>query len=303
MEALWSALELLATPWHYVNDPGRRIFWGALLSSLLLAAWITARRQGGFDWRAQLAALFDRRYWLHRSSAVDLALLISNGFLRALLLVPLFGSHLVVTLAVGSTLQDTLGNAPDVELPWLAIATLFTLTLFVVEDGSRFGLHALMHRVPFLWRLHRLHHSAEVLTPLTLFRVHPIEQVLYYLRGLLVVGGVGGVFLWLFQGRLSGWDILGVDALGFLFNMAGANLRHSHIWLGFGRGERLFISPAQHQLHHSVAHGHANLGTCLAVWDRLAGTWLPAAQRPADLRFGVEAEARPNAALPRLLRA
>ena len=39
---------------------------------------------------------------------------------------------------------------------------------------------------------------------------------------------------------------------GVLFNFAAANLRHSHIWISFGRFEKIFISPAQHQIHHSV---------------------------------------------------
>ena len=58
----------------------------------------------------------------------------------------------------------------------------------------------------------------------------------------------------------------------FLFNVFGSNLRHSHIWLGFGdKVENWIISPAQHQIHHSdsVKHFDTNFGTALAIWDRM----------------------------------
>ncbi|MEK9597214.1 MAG: sterol desaturase family protein, partial [Rhodospirillaceae bacterium] len=60
--------------------------------------------------------------------------------------------------------------------------------------------------------------------------------------------------------------------LGILF---GANLRHSHVHLSYGRRlEGIFISPYQHQLHHSIAAAdkNCNYGVALALWDRLGGT-------------------------------
>ena len=82
---------------------------------------------------------------------------------------------------------------------------------------------------------------------------------------------------------------MGVDLLGFLLNAAGANLRHSHIWLSFGYAEKWFISPAQHQLHHSIEHGHGNLGTYLACWDRILGTHIEA-KKKERLKFGLLAD-------------
>ena len=159
--------------------------------------------------------------------------------------------------------------------------------LFAVRRWKPFFVHRTMHNVPFLWRLHRVHHSAEILTPLTLFRVHPLESIIYFLRGLFVFGLVSGVFIWLFGRELTFFHILGVDALGFIFNLAGANLRHSHIWLSFGRFENYFISPAQHQFHHSKDHGHPNFGTYLAFWDRINGSLKKTSPKPAHLKFGL----------------
>lgn len=280
---MWEALlEPLTAP----LDPSKRLFWGCLLSSLLLACVAVSVQTRRFDLRAQLASLFDRRYWLTASTLTDLGFLFLNNGIRVLVLVPVLGSHLAMTLVTGRFLQAHLGDAPTVDIPWFAIATVYAFCFFVAEDASRFGLHFAMHRCPWLWRFHRVHHGARILTPLTLFRQHPVEQVLYYVRGTLVFGMVSGTFVWLFGRRLTTFDILGVDLLGFLFNMAGANLRHSHVWLSFGPLERWFVSPVQHQLHHSRDHGNVNLGSYLAVWDRWLGTWAPAGPR-RRLRFGL----------------
>ncbi|MCY4014014.1 MAG: sterol desaturase family protein [Gammaproteobacteria bacterium] len=284
--------DLLLAPLSVPLDPSKRLFWGCLLSSLVVASVAVTIHAGRFDLRAQLRALFDRHYWLNRSTLQDVGLLFLNNAIRLLVLVPIVGSHLALTLATGRFLQANLGDAPSLELPWFAIATIYGLTFFVAEDASRFFLHLAMHRCPLLWRFHRVHHSARTLTPLTLFRQHPVEQALYFARGTVVFGVVSGFFIWLFGRHLTTFDILGVDLLGFLFNMAAANLRHSHVWLSFGPLERWFVSPAQHQLHHSRDHGNVNLGSYLAIWDRILGTAHRAGAK-RELTFGLpESSAR-----------
>lgn len=290
----------LIAPVHFLLEPSSRMFWLFWVSSALLASAVLyvqyrqdLQHRHNSDrrpfWRHLLRNFFSRRYWLTRSTATDLGYLLVNSLLRAAIIVPLVGSHLMATLWVARLLQANLGDAPSSDLPWLAIAGLYTITFFLVEDLSRFSLHMAMHRVPFLWRLHRAHHSAAILTPLTLHRVHPVEMTLYYIRGMVVFGLVSGIFVYLFGRQLSGLDVLGVDLLGFAFNFFGANLRHSHIWLSFGPLEKWFISPAQHQIHHSRApeHRDRNFGTCLALWDRLLGTSVPAGFRKQPLKFGI----------------
>ena len=85
---------------------------------------------------------------------------------------------------------------------------------------------------------------------------------------------------------MSGLQILGVDLFGVLFNFAAANLRHSHIWISFGKFERLFISPAQHQIHHSVGNNHVNLGSIFSIWDGMLGTRMYSGER-RSLEFGL----------------
>ena len=278
--------ELIATPAGFFLDAGKRVYWLYLLSALVIASLVVTVQSGKFDLKNQLTSLFNPKYWFAKSSLYDVYLMMVNNALRVLLLVPLFGSHLALTIYVGSFFQDNFGDAPVIQLNWFVIASLFTVTFFLVEDLSRFSLHYCMHKYKFLWRFHKTHHSATVLTPLTLFRVHPVEHILYFLRGMLVFGLISGVFIWLFSGKLTAFQVLGVDMFGFLFNFFAANLRHSHVWLSFGKLERFLISPAQHQLHHSAQHGFANLGSMLSIWDGLLGTRL-LAKNKQKLQFGL----------------
>lgn len=274
-----------------MGDPSRRLFWASLLSSGLIAILAIKLQGRPLNLKFLRRVFLSRKYWINESTRTDAKYLILNCGVKSLLAMLFVSAQLVVAMSVAFTLQQNFGSVNLIQLPWLLIAAVFTAVFFVAEDLSRFLLHRAMHRIPFLWRYHKTHHSAQILTPLTVHRVHPIEICLYYTRGVLVFGIVSGVFIYVFGSKLSALDILGVDALGFLFNMVAANLRHSHIWLSFGRFERVFISPAQHQIHHSIApeHHDTNFGTCLAVWDRLFGSWIAAGMIPKRLRFGVAA--------------
>ena len=260
-------LETFFAPFSFLLDPEKRIYWFYLLTSLIAASLVTSFHQKGFNAAQQIKALLNANYWLNRSTALDVVLLFTNSVIRLTLLIPFFGSRLVTTILVGSFLQTNVADSPSFDVPWYLIAILFSVTFFVTEDLSRFGLHLLMHRVNFLWVLHKVHHSATNLTPLTLFRVHPLESIFYFIRGLIVFGLVSGVFVWLFGSKVNALHILGVDLFGFIFAAVASNLRHSPLWLSFGKLEAVFISPAQHQLHHSKHHDHPNYGTCLSLWD------------------------------------
>jgi len=147
----------------------------------------------------------------------------------------------------------------------------YSMCLLLVSDLSRYALHRLMHRVPMLWRFHQVHHSAEVLTPFSLYRVHPMEQLLQAIRSIIVVGITAGIFAWLSYGKASVWTVYGVPGVVMIFSVLGANLRHSHSWIPYPRWvEGLIISPAQHQLHHAITSDEqrSNYGSILAIWDR-----------------------------------
>lgn len=273
-------------------DPSQRVFFVHLLLALAAASAVSSYRESRFDLRKQLGALFDRNYWFNRSTFVDYFLLILNATMKGLLIIPIIGTKFAGAFAFGKFLQMNVGDFMITGTPWILIAVGFSFVLFAADDLSRFVLHKAMHKYEFFWKFHRVHHSATTLTPLTVFRTHPVESILYFLRGFLVFTFVTGIALWLFRGQLTALEILGVEAFGFTFNMLFANLRHSHIYLSFGRLERWIISPAQHQLHHSRDHGHPNYGACFAIWDRLMDSCLQSAAKNLHkpLQFGLPTE-------------
>lgn len=132
--------------------------------------------------------------------------------------------------------------------------------------------------------------SADVLTPLTLARVHPVETFIRNVGISLLVGVVQALAVFTFVGQIDLLTIGGANAFYVVFNAAGANLRHSHVWLSYGRVmEHIFISPAQHQVHHSMdlKHHNKNYGSMFAIWDWMFGTLYVPQNGPEDLRFGV----------------
>jgi sterol desaturase/sphingolipid hydroxylase (fatty acid hydroxylase superfamily) len=113
------------------------------------------------------------------------------------------------------------------------------------------------------------------MTPLTLYRKHPVYDLVSTLVRSVLIGLLQGSFLVLLDQRPSLMTIAGANLFYVAFNALGANLRHSHVWLSFGRrAEHLLISPAQHQIHHSLAprHHDKNYGEVLAIWDWMFGT-------------------------------
>lgn len=271
---LWQWLAPLCEPLLYPFDPTRRIFLGFMIVALIMAFWFYKKQNLTASNKTFLSYFFDKNIWLHRSSILDMKLIFANTAVVSFIIAPLIISKLLVIIWVSGGLREQFGSS-DITLPYWLLIPLFTLVIFIAEDFKRFIMHYAYHKVPVLWAFHKVHHSAEVLTPLTLYRAHPVETLLARSSSVLVLGLVTGVFVYLFPGQLSALEILGVDALGFVFNALGANLRHSHVPLSFGRLERWFISPVMHQAHHSQLPQHIdkNFGSCFSVWDRMFGSF------------------------------
>jgi len=208
-------------------------------------------------------------------------------------------TQLAIATALYYALHDVefLSRGVFSDAPTGVIIALFTATIFVVDDFTKYLLHRWMHRWPLLWAIHKTHHSATTMTPITVYRTHPLEGILYGMRSAVAQGTVMAVFLFLFGSAVDLYTVLGVNVMSFVFHVTGSNLRHSHIaihywpWL-----EHILISPAQHQIHHSIARKHhdKNFGVAFAVWDWLFGS-LHLSERDADLTFGLQSsEAHPS---------
>ena len=167
-----------------------------------------------------------------------------------------------------------------------------TLIMIVAMDFCKYWAHYIHHESRILWPFHALHHSAEVLTPLSANRNHPVFLLIRNLIYSFVLGGVQALAVFLLIGEIDLLTIGGANVGYFLFNILGANLRHSHVWLSYGPVlEHIFISPAQHQIHHScdVKHHNKNYGEVFAIWDWMFGTlYVPNGEE--KLTFGVADE-------------
>ena len=289
---------------EYINQVPSRVFgkffdWSEISNLVYVVAafaiyaliwWLGRGRDHGGDtgWKALCARIFDRRIYMHRSSLLDYKLFAVNAALfnwvwfSILLPAPLLAEK--IAEAIGWT------PAPG-EASWGAIIC-FTVVVFLARDfGAMYG-HYLRHRIPFFWEFHKIHHSAEVLNPLTAVRHHPLDRFFGGIPQILAVAAVMVVFQYAFDAKLSFVTFLGAPLWIFLFYLFGANLRHTQLWVSYGRfWSRIFISPAQHQIHHSADpdHYNTNFGQILAIWDWMLGT-LIVPERKLDLSYGIEPE-------------
>lgn len=285
-------LELLSQPFDFVAghlaSSNKRLFWLYLISSTVLAVWLLSRSSKPSQ---IVKKLFSKKIWLHQSAKQDYVIWMLNGLLKATLIFPILFSAAPIAIALNKGLEQIFGSVSMNWLPEPTIAVIFTLLLFVLDDFTRFLLHWASHRFPILWRFHQIHHSAKVLTPITVYRIHPVESAMYAVRLVFVQGISIGLGVYLFGHKLEVIDVFGANVFIFLFNVFGANLRHSHIWLSWGdRLENWFISPAQHQIHHSMDKDHydKNFGSALSIWDRLFGSLLLAGQTEQPKQFGLK---------------
>lgn len=254
--------------------PNKRLFVGYLLAAAFIALlFLTYKIKSLTGAFRKLIA--DHPFWT-RSNLADYRLAVFNFFFLSAI-----GSFLLTSVAVATFVFNFLNTHTDARLVFYSLETplwlplLYTATFFIVDDFARFFLHYLMHKFPLLWAFHKVHHSAQVLTPFTVLRTHPVEGILFSIRGSLVQGLCIASFVFAFGNQFSLVTVLGSNIFVFAFNVLGANLRHSHVYLRyFPWLEKWLISPAQHQIHHSVETRHfdKNMGVILAVWDRLFGT-------------------------------
>lgn len=213
----------------------------------------------------------------HKNSiVVDFKFWLFNMTLRFII-----GSLNIVTVAIFSVylvkfLFELFPNWSPLKTNYESVVLLLTITSFVFFDFLRFIQHFCMHKFHIFWNFHQVHHSATYLTPITLYRVHPIENLISAFRRFFGQSLIFGIFIFLFGSNVNAYDIVGVNALSFVANLALSNLRHSPIPISFGNLENIFLSPAQHQLHHSNDPRlmHSNFGVVLSIWDKFMGSFV-----------------------------
>lgn len=167
----------------------------------------------------------------------------------------------VLTLYITNALRESTWGV----LNWTNLPVLLEYILaFLTLDLYIYLWHRLNHRIKFLWRFHRVHHTDLSVDASSAFRFHIVEVALSMV------------------GRLALIALLGIPALlVFIFEAVFSSVvyfHHSNIGIT-ERADRLLRtiipSPHMHRVHHSVkrVETDSNYGSVLSIWDRLFGSF------------------------------
>lgn len=223
------------------NEPLIRLasFAGVFGAVALLELWVP-RRQADYT-RMQR--------WPHNLGIV----LFNTILLRLLFPVAAMG------IAIAAE-QKQLGLLNALDPPFL----INVIVAILVLDLAIYTQHVVFHRVPLLWRLHRMHHTDTDFDVTTALRFHPLEIVLSMIIKMAIVFlmGAPAVSVLLFEILLNGTA---------MFNHGNITLpQQFDKWL-----RRVIVTPDMHRVHHSVEpqETNSNYGFNLSWWDRLFGTY------------------------------
>ncbi len=209
----------------------------------------------------------------YRHAAVNLAVTMLNWLLLLALA--------AVTLAVAeAAAAREIGVLHLISLP----SPFYFCGALLLYDMWSYWWHRISHRIPILWRFHRMHHSDPAMDVSTATRFHPGEIFLSSMIRLLVIPLIG----------------MPVAALVVYdgFQLANTQFHHANISL-FGWLDRavrcILVSPDMHKVHHSPLRVEAdsNYSSVLSVWDRIFGSYRElSADR--EVRFGLDELQKPE---------
>lgn len=250
--------------WNEITHPhvGNYIYW------LIVISVATYMLEIFFPWRKQQARV-RRDFWL------DTFYMFFN-----FTLFPLLG-FIAVSTVLSRMVMDGLAalgiNTLEIvnvgELPvWLQL-----LTLFILRDFIHFNVHRILHRVPFLWEFHKVHHSVQEMGYAAHLRYHWMENVVYRSLEFIPLALIG----------------YGIDKfiVVHLIALAIGHLNHANCRLPMGPLAYIFNNAPMHIWHHAKVlpperrHG-VNFGISLSIWDYLFGTaYIPHNGRDIELGF------------------
>lgn len=190
-------------------------------------------------------------------------------FLNSFILRLLFPAAAVGVAKLASEQGWGLFNYYDVPF-WLGVVAAVIIMDFVI-----YVQHVMVHSIPVLWRLHRVHHADLDYDVTTGARFHPIEIILSMLIKFATI-------------LLLGPSIVAVIIFEIMLN-ATAMFNHGNVGLPKRIDKILrwfLVTPDMHRVHHSIEDDEANsnFGFSLTWWDRLLGTYR---EQPRGGQFGM----------------
>ncbi len=224
-----------------------------------------------FPWRKK-QAVFRKDFWL------DAFYMFFNFFLFNLILFVAFSN---TTVYLFDQLLGLIGSSSKqlqlVNLNALPFS-LGLLIFFICSDFVQWITHILLHRIPWLWNFHKVHHSVKQMGFAAHLRYHWMETLVYR------------TILYLPLSIIGGFDIKNVFIIHIIALSIG-HFNHSNFRLNLGPLKFIFNNPQMHIWHHVKAlpderKNGVNYGISLSIWDYLFKTnYIPSNGRDIELGF------------------
>ncbi|MBT5976802.1 MAG: sterol desaturase family protein, partial [Flavobacteriales bacterium] len=244
----WNYLisEITTFAWH-------NYFWWLVGLSVLVWALELA-----LPWRIEQKSI-RRDFWL------DGFYMFFNFFLFSLV-----GYNAISNVAV-EAFGDLLGivgitNLVAIEVSSWPILVQFAL-MFFIADFVQWNIHRLLHRVPWLWEFHKIHHSVKEMGFAAHLRFHWMETIVYKSIQYLPLGMIGF--------GIQDFFVL------HIFTVAIGHLNHANVGWDYGPLKYFLNNPRMHIWHHAKDIPEdrkfgINFGISLSLWDYIFGTaWIP----------------------------
>ncbi|MGB5436610.1 MAG: sterol desaturase family protein [Maribacter sp.] len=253
IEWTWKSI-IFDVPW-YTN-----YFWGLTLISLIV--WgleIT------FPWRKN-QSIFRRDFWL------DAFYMYFNFFLFAIAISGFYKFLGLLFNDIGVS-SKSLTLIDVTSLPMWGQLLLF----FIILDFVQWFTHVLLHKYPFLWKFHKVHHSVKEMGFAAHLRYHWMENIIY--KPLKTLGVM----------VLGGFEPEQAYIVHFVAISIG-HLNHANIKITWGPLKYIFNNPVMHLYHHAYAlpkgsYG-VNFGISLSLWDYIFKTnYIPEDSGTVELGF------------------
>lgn len=244
-------------------------FYGLIAISLVV--WLLEIL---FPWRKN-QAIFRKDFWF------DLGYLFFNFFIL----------NLILLIALSNVTEQLLNDFLKLFDLQLASIQLFDLSklptffslliIFIIVDFIQWNVHRLLHSVPFLWKIHKTHHSVKEMGFAAHFRYNWLEPIVYKTVLYLPIILIGGA------------NIQDIFIVHFI-TIAIGHLNHANLGWDYGFLKYIFNNPKMHIWHHSKKLPNkygVNFGISLSVWDYLFKTnHIPSDGRDIELGFHGEKE-------------
>ncbi len=277
LDMLSAGVQYLLFPIVYLTYPNSQFYILTYVTSALLAVIVlkVVRPSPALAAGKNKYWFFPERIHENRHARLDLKLFLLNVYYILLQALVTGGATFLTVPLVIKLCALFFGPASSAVSPSIALTIICMLLVFLAHElGYWFG-HLLLHKIPALWEFHKVHHSAEHLTPLTELRQHPLEAALGPFFMVSLASLVQGPMVYAFGAQSLMLDPAAQNIITLIFYYSIIHWRHTDLPIYLpGIWSKLIQAPTHHQVHHSSdpRHFDKNLGYCLSIFDWAFGT-------------------------------